>query len=384
MAVKPETVLAVAVVAAFALSSRPAKAKGKKKKPGKAEFVPQEQEPELPPDGCGLYPWLSQEVDDAAYAVIEEGVTELEAGLIAEEVAYIVYEVTPEGDYAQWPPVQGDSRGWCIWDKILVRVNLILAELADDAINGDDEPDDEPEPGEPGLVITGQEVLPPYPEPGPVDVAAWENPDNYPTPGAFHQVYYQGGDKNRYPEGHPGRNSVTTMKHLAQKALYSFAYTVTGDLDKAKAAGDDPELWRAYRALIDCSPYNHALFAARFEPPHKYDSPHGLQVAMIPAHDDVRFALSKGITPRRLVDVDNPQMAPNMSQPFPWLPPLDPEAFLQGEIRVDPEYWDSGDSKIMPPPEVLALGVGGVDPQRFWGCDVQASFGFPEDEELQP
>jgi len=378
MAVKPQTVVALAVVAALAWP-RKAKAKGKGKKKT-ATFIPKETEPELPPEGCGLYPWLSEEVDDAAYAVIEEGFTALEPEPISEEVAYIVYEVTPEGESAQWPPVEGDSRAWCIWDKIMVRVHLILAELADDAVNGDDDDDDD---GQFDL-IGPEDALPPYPEPGPVDIAAWENPDNYPTPGGFHQVYYMGGDKARYPEGHPGRNSATTTKHLAQKALYSFAYTVTGDLEKAKAAGDDPAMWRAYRALIDCSPYNHALFAARFEAPHKYDSPHGLQLAMLPGHDDVRFALSQGRTPMRLIDVDDPQMVANASQPYPWLPPLDPEAFLDGEIRVDPEYWPSGDSKIMPPPEVLALGIGGVDPERFWGCEVQAAFGFPPDDEMEP
>ena len=426
MAVGGKEVLALGVVFALAMSSRTAKAKGKKKKkPGgnyrlavvggpscltcdfyhpadggdgqwgecsvwklavEAEYVCDKweayQEDEVldePPGGCGMYPWLPDAVDADTLAVVDEGVTALEPELVALEVAYTVYSLTPEGDEAVWPPEAGDSRGTCIWDKILIRVNLILAELADDEINGDDDDDDNAEAGEGGLPLATPDDddldWPPYPEPGPVNMALWENPDNYPTPNRFHQIWYDGGDKAQYPEGHPGRNSVQTMKHLAQKALYAFAYTVTGDLDLAKAAGDNPDMWRAYRQIIDCSPWNQALLSARFEPPHSYDTPTGLQTALIPAHAKIREALAMGVTPHRRVDENDPKMISGGAQPYIWLPPLDPEAFLQGVIQIDPEYWDSGDSKLMPPPEVTVLSVAAVAPDRMWGCDDTRNFG---------
>ena len=304
------------------------------------ECVPAGGVVEPPPGGCGLYPWLPDQVDAEIEIQIEAGVTDPDE--LTLRAARAVYPLSPEGDPQLWPAAPGDSRAECLWDRILIRVNLILAQKADDDADDADDDDDGWDP---------------YPPPGPVDVWEWEQVDNYPEPGKFHQIYYQG--KN---------NSATTLKHIAQKAIAQRVMQLTGDLSLAQSMSDDAEIWRSYRDLIDCSPWNDAAYGVTYKMgPHKYDTPHGRQIGMNPVHDDVRKKLTQGQPPRRTVKKPNAHSGGGHFA-YLWLPPLDDEALLEGVVRVDPTYWSTGDSKIMPPPEVLTLGLENVPKEQTWGC----------------
>ncbi len=209
-------------------------------------------------------------------------------------------------------------------------------------------PNDPSEPDEP-------EHWPDYPPPVPVDLSEWTDPGNYPTPGMFHQI--------------GGPNSATTLQAIARKALTTAFYLALGDLDLAKELAQDPENWRVYRDAINCSAWNHALYGAANEPGASgaYDTPHGDSISMFPVHANVASQLANGEPAQRRVRLDDRRLPAGGRHALIWLPPLDEAELLEGRVVVRHDHWWTGDWVIMPPPEVLTLGVVDVPPGT-WGC----------------
>lgn len=362
---------------------------------------------------CGLYPWRPKGVDSAIDEALAVGERDLER--LALQAAREVYPTTPEGRTQPWPPSDGDARAECILDRILIRVNRRLAELADDQAGDDqgpggldpgrplpDEPPTDPAPPghpkptppvpdppgpheEPTLEPPARPDEPPplegppdpedpgewpeYPEPGPVDLTKWTDPGNYPTPEHFHQI--------------GGPNSGTTLKTIAIKALTTAFYLVHDDLELAKELAERDENWRAYRDAINCCPWNHALYGSDNQPgtPYYYDTPHGDHISLYPVHDDVVWSLVSGEPPQRRVSEHDPKHPAGGRHAFIWLPPLDQAELLEGRVKVERAHWWTGDFTMMPPPEVLSLGVTDVPPGRVWGCGgFETSFDYAEGE----
>jgi hypothetical protein len=368
---------------------------------------------DLPSLDCGLYAWRPLEVDVALDKAIVFGERDLER--LALKAAREVYRVTPEGKPQPWPPQPRDTRAYCILDRIRIRANLRLAELADDDADdggpggsdpdgplpssptepsppGPDEPtSDWPGPKGPGLKPPSRPEEPPpfgdedddlddpeapedpgewpeYPPPGPVDLAQWTDPANYPTPGKFHQI--------------GGPNSGTTLKTIARKALTTAFYIVHGDLTVAEELAGREENWRAYREAINCCPWNHALYGSANQPgtPYYYKTPHDDHISLYPVHDDVAERLANGESPRRRVSADEPKVPAGGQHAFLWLPPLDVAELSEGRVKVEHAHWWTGDFRMMPPPEVLTLGLANVPAGRVWGCGgYQTSYEFEED-----
>lgn len=380
--------------------AKPKKKKRKKKKKAR------KQEPVL---GCGLYPWLPDSVDTVLGNAIKAGERDVEALVLV--AARRVYPSTPEGDVQQWPAASGDARAKCLEDRIRIRANLRLAEVADQEVDGAPSPARIPDgpgncpagtrwdrrykrclkrrtgPRKPGprranpstspttvplplpfpfpLPIpavpdgvdagTGEEQWPDYPPMGPVDLAPLTDPSNYPTPGRFHQI--------------GGENSGTTLKKIARLALTTAYFKLLGDFDEADLRARRSASWRAYRDLINCAPWNHALYGSKNQPgPYYYDTPHGDHISMYPVHGRIRQALEQGEMLVRLVDEEDPKSPAGGVHAFIWLPPLDLDALAEDEILVSREYWYTGDSMIMPPPEVVTFDVDGIPESRQWGC----------------
>ncbi len=358
---------------------------------------------DLPAEGCGLYPWLPQDVDAAIRSRTDAGERDAEA--LAHHAAQAVYANTPEGGLQTWPPPEGDARAHCILGRIRIRVNLVLAQLADDDADDDDptpepapfdpmdslaplpgncppgyqydevlgcieipEPPDEfapwnydpdepqPEP-QPPAPEGEEDAWPDYPEPGPVDLDPWTDPGNYPTPGKFHQI--------------GGSNSGVTLKAIARKALTTAFYLVLDDVDAADQLARRSENWRTYRQVINCCPYNHLLFGAPNLPGETgfYETPSGDSISLYPVHDHIAQRLANGETPERRVRDDNRKLPSGGKHAFLWLPPLDELALSEGRVEVKRDYWETGDWVMMPPPEVLTLGVSTSSETRIWGCD---------------
>ena len=357
---------------------------------------------DLPPDSCGLYPWLPKPVDAAIRTKTDAG--ERDPDALALHAAREVYGVTPEGRVQPWPHEDGDARAQCIFDRIQIRVNLILAQVADDEADEDDDPPQTPSP--PGGTFAplpgtcpegyryddvlgclekpppphefapfegpegdpvgpdpepqppeGQDQWPDYPDPGPVDLDPWTDPGNYPTPGKFHQI--------------GGENSGVTLKKIARKALTTAFYLVHGDLDVADQLARRSENWRTYRQIVNCCPWNHLMYGAPNleDEVGYYATPNGESISLYPVHDHVQQALTQGQTPERRVRDDDRRMPKGGKHAFLWLPPLDELALSEGRVEVKREYWETGDWMIMPPPEVLTLGVITQSDRHTWGCD---------------
>lgn len=375
---------------------------GNNKKPKKTSAGGEELD--LPTLDCGLYPWKPLDVDMSLDLAIVRGERDLER--LALKAARDVYITTPEGKPQPWPPHDDDARGHCILDRIRIRANLRLAELAEDGAD-DDEPADPPTvpdgptrpprtplaPEDPGLTPPSRPEEPPfidiedvedidepetpedpgdwpeYPPAGPVDLPKWTDPGNYPTPGKFHQV--------------AGPHSGTTLKAIAIKALTTAFYLVHGDLAVAQELAEREENWRAYRQAINCCPWNHALYGSANQPgtPYYYETPHDDHISLYPVHGDVVWALVNGEAPRRRVSEDNPKVPAGGRHAFLWLPPVDAAELLEGRVKVEHGHWWTGDFRMMPPPEVLTLGLANVPAGRVWGCGgYQTSYDYEEGE----
>ena len=228
---------------------------------------------------------------------------------------------------------------------------------------------DEPGPDEPGPTEPKPtDDWPDYPPPGPVDLSKWTDPKNYPTPGMFHQI--------------GGENSATTLQAIARMALTTAFYLTFGDLAVARELAQDADNWRAYREAIECSPWNHALYGSASQPGTSgyYETPHGDQISMFPVHANVEELLAIGEPPKRRVRTDDPRLPAGGRHAFIWLPSLDEDVLANGRVKVKHEHWPTGDFMIMPPPEVLALGVVGVPPRRQWGCgEYETTLDFDEE-----
>lgn len=214
----------------------------------------------------------------------------------------------------------------------------------------------------------GGDDWPDYPPPAPVDLGSWTDANNYPTPGMFHQV---GGD-----------NSASTLQAIARMALTTAFYLTFGDLAVAKELARDGDNWRAYREAIECSPWNHALYGSASRPGTSgyYETPHGDQISMFPVHANVETLLATGQPPERRVRTDDPRLPAGGRHAYLWLPPLDEDVLANGRVKVKHEHWWTGDWVVMPPPEVLALGVVGVPPGA-WGCgDYETTYDFDDQE----
>jgi hypothetical protein len=216
------------------------------------------------------------------------------------------------------------------------------------------EPTEPTEPEDPG-------EWPEYPPPAPVDLTKWTDPGNYPTPGKFHLI--------------GGPHSGTTLKKIAIKALTTAFYLVHGDLDLADELARRKENWQAYREAINCCPWNHALYGSANQPgtPYYYATPHGDHISLYPVHADVVSQLVDGEPPRRRVSAHDPKIPAGGRHAFIWLPPLDAAELLEGRVKVEHGHWWTGDFRMMPPPEVLTLGVVDVPAGRTWGCGDYAT-----------
>lgn len=381
---------------------------GKRRKKGSASSI----DGDLPTLDCGLYPWRALDVDMSLDLAIVAGERDLER--LALKAARDVYPTTPEGNRQPWPPDDDDARAHCILDRIRIRANLRLAELAD--VGADDEDPDGPldpttVPTLPGHHVPptpsrtppapkGPQLKPPtrpeeptfdddeptfddgptapqdpgewpeYPPPGPVELSKWTDPANYPTPGKFHQI--------------GGPHSGTTLKAIAIKALTTAFYVAFGDLQVAQELAEREENWRAYREAINCCPWNHALYGSANQPgtPYYYKTPHDDHISLYPVHDDVVWALVNGETPQRRVSEHDPKLPAGGRHAFLWLPPLDAAELLEGRVKVEHGHWWTGDFRMMPPPEVLTLGLTGIPAGRVWGCGgYQTSYDYEDESE---
>ncbi len=249
-------------------------------------------------------------------------------------------------------------------------------------------PEDDWEPPEPGPVVPDRDFAPWVP-PGedPINPADWEHPDNYPTPGKFHQVVW--GDMFF---------GTGSAHNIAWAAIYEAAYQAAvevGGVDDAEArafaksiAGKSSNRGR-YTTLIQCSPWNDALYGTwGYKSGKSYPGPHGRAIRMLPDHPPNRdYIMLQRKPPLRNVQMRNPndkgkgnagavdeQYAETWE--YLWLPPLNLERLWNNrELTTEGVAWEDGSSVMLPPPPIWNLGIDVLsDP----GLDAYGCPGYEE------
>lgn len=242
-----------------------------------------------------------------------------------------------------------------------------------------EQPDPEqPDPEQPPIQGPEQPDQPTAPDVPPI--AEWEDP--YPTPERFYQV--QAGD---YP-----------LK-VAKRALFSAGFLAArdvGGLDEAAAnvfaakVGNNGTRQFRYLDLIQCSPYNDALYGTYGGGGDQRYSGHGRTIRYLRIHPHNRGQLAAEQPPIRNQILGVPAdkgkgnrggLDPAYRQAFPylWLPPIDLQALWDSDgavLKTDSLQWDDGSPASLPPPGFVALGIDDASgaTETSFGCAGEWEF----------
>ena len=224
------------------------------------------------------------------------------------------------------------------------------------------------------------------PDHGPIALGEFENPENYPEAGKFHQIEY--GDMFF------GTDLGSGPGPIAARALYSAAYQAAKEV--GGKADDDAHLFArnvvkgtggagrrvAYTDLIQCSGWNDFLYGTFGFGKKSHESPHGRAIRLMPHHPDNRQRILSGLAPRRNILMRTPaDKRSGLGGPesgdysgsleYLWLPGLNlRELWDSKRVTTEETVWDDGSSVIQPPPIVADLGIDyGEEPSvAAFGC----------------
>jgi hypothetical protein len=128
----------------------------------------------------------------------------------------------------------------------------------------------------------------------------------------------------------------------------------------------------AYMRLIECGPYNDALYNVKlseksFNSRFRQDQPYG--ISGYPQHHDNLLRMKQGSPPRRAAlrnSMTGAETVPGGKRHADmWLPLLKPGTEVVGPNSV--AVWQDGSSAINPPTEILAMGFENVTSGQY-GC----------------
>lgn len=213
----------------------------------------------------------------------------------------------------------------------------------------DEEDDDKASPAV-GFVTQARALL----EDFTCDVEAWEELE--PTMGTFYPV--RRGDIFLGT----GSKSIT---HRALRRVVAWLREQGHDVPRELA--DDCQLRLDYGRLILASAYNTTLFATWGYGRKALVGPHGRAIPLGSHHGDVRSELLAGRPLTRLVPQCTPADARSgkaltltgMCRPFLWLPPLNLDLLLEGEVTVEGLTWEDGAPALEPPSQFMRLVPNG-------------------------
>jgi hypothetical protein len=204
----------------------------------------------------------------------------------------------------------------------------------------------------------------------PVDVAALTRIT--PTPGYLYQV--------RAHDHFMGDGGV--LARALHQAVLDAAQSKHWPADKAQAHANalaaDAKARLAYLTIIQCGPWNDAMYATWGYGPADLPAAHGRAIRLMPRHDRVSDRLAAGQPPIRTLDRGTPSdkgsgSATGAGDQYEllWLPPLRSDALLDPtrvrQVVTEGLMWADGSSKYDPPPSIQALGIANA-PAGPWGC----------------
>lgn len=205
-------------------------------------------------------------------------------------------------------------------------------------------------------------LLPQRPE---VDLERWES--EQPTIGTFFQI----------PRGHillgAGRKSVTWTALYRAANWCLLARNVPEDEahKRAEKIAHNGDMRSEYGNLILASSWNDGFYGTWGCNRRSPVGPHGRGIPFEACHADNRSRMLAGRAPARQIPMGVPGdrgtgsavASTGRSRPYLWLPMINIDAFLQGEITTRGVIWP-GEQRISglePPPEFWAFGAGGPE-----------------------
>jgi len=333
------------------------------------------------PAGCPPFEYSEEQVDAAIASAIVAGKQSKES--IASSVGANMWPTYPNGkSRLAWPPSStAPDEVVCLWELLLRQIEDYLQEN-----------NIPPFPDCPAGTSINQSAGVCEPTTASTfDPTGYETPlnSNYPTHGTLLQVRH--GDRllGTFSEINVGQD-------IQGEALRSIAYTTllgaawdtaksngASDADAKKFAQDvayDNSNRVDYIHLIQCSPWNDALYTTYGFGPQAMESPAGRALRFLPQHHDNRKRMMQGYAPRRnitLGDITDKGAGNAQAQSgdrnlaYLWLPKLNEDTLWDSggkDITTNGVNWADGSSAIMPPPEVVELGVENVPEGAGWGC----------------
>lgn len=343
---------------------------------------------------CPPFTYNGAQVELAIASAIQAGMRGRET--IAIVVATAMWPTHPKTNQKiVWPPSpNASSEVKCLWSMLLKQIDKYLKDH-----NIPPWPDCPP--NLPYLNQASQRCeTPPKPppepdpdEPEPFDPTPYETPHDadYPTPGTLLQVRY--GDRllGTFLPNKSGNDAEgQALRSIAYATLLTAGYMAAKEIgglsheDALKFAadvGNDPQNRVEYVQLIQCSPWNDALYTTYGFGPQSWESPAGRALRFLPQHYDNRSRLVQGLSPKRNMSLGTPadkksgngygvdQNQHNFA--YIWLPKINLQILWDSggtEITTQGITWEDGSNGIMPPPIVLDYGVENVPKAVSWGC----------------
>lgn len=261
---------------------------------------------------CPPYTWDPVAVGTTIRTLIDQGGMSLED--VAAAAATEHYGHHPSGAVANFPATNGLAGAACIYNKVYELTQQLWAQRP-------------PDVDYPSLI------------------AEFESPDGKPEMGT---IYDYG----------PG---IPALANVARAAL------------NAAGIPSNSDNRIGYMRLIECSPYNDALYNVKlsekaFHDRFRNDQPYG--ISGYPQHYDNLLRMKQGLSPRRAALRNSMNKT---SEPVPggrrhadfWLPLLRPGTEIVGPNAV--ATWQDGSSAINPPTEIMVLGFENVQSGDY-GC----------------
>lgn len=293
------------------------------------------------------------------------------------------------GKSIQWPPGPDAPKDvQCLWEMLLAQIERYMKK--NEIPPWPDCPEDLPffnvaaqqceEPPQPPPPDDDPDVPPPF-DPGPFETPPTAD---YPTPGTLMQVKY--GDillGTKSPKAGKGRSiaytTLLTAGWMAAKEFGGVSDDEAGEFARLVANNSDNRV--EYVQLIQCSPWNDALYATFGFGPQSWESPAGRALRFLPQHYDNRTRLILGKAPKRNIALGTPadkdagtafgQNQNERNLAYLWLPKINLRVLWESGgtvVTTEGVSWPDGSNGIMPPPEVIDYGVENVPESVSWGC----------------
>lgn len=332
----------------------------------------------LSPDPSSL--GIRTKIDVAICECVDSGIKGEAA--VTRCVAVEIWSETP------WPPISGDHeshiRAWnMIKDRVVDYIRATLEGLGTDWCDrargpgtiAEPPPKDEDEEKE----ITGFKKPTPIP---PLDLSDFESDTNYPRDGILHLV-----ESGEIFLGTGNRSIIyRALASAGYLAALEAGETEAKALEIGESVANNSSKRIQYLELIQCSPWNDALYGTWGYGNQAMAGPHGRAIRMMKYHPDNRQRIIDRLPPMRNIRLGDPswrtEEPPRKAGPewqeaakayeYLWLVKLDYKAlYNDGIIAIDPTPWEGAEdgleSKIFPPPLVSSLGASNVPPGT-WGC----------------